>query len=139
MTVWLAGMQITADRLNDNSLDASTVSGLTAASGFSVSSFSGRKVNGITTVQMFVTRTGADIAQTASDSGNISPDTTVCTLPVGWRPPETINCICGNGSVDGEATISTIGGVVLRSVSGNSGWASGTNLRFTAMWISEND
>lgn len=136
MTQWLAGMEITADRLNDFTA-TETTSGTVDSSGFSTSSFVGRKVSGFTYVEVFVNRTGATIAETATNTGNIA-DTDVTTLPSGYRPQETINCICGNGSVDGEAVISTAGVITLRSISGNTGWASGSNLRFTAVWCSEN-
>lgn len=135
MTDWVGGMRITADRLNDNSLTEETSTGLTAGSGFSVVSFSGRRVNGITTVEAFVNRTGSAIAEGATNTGNIS-DTTLATLPSDWRPGETINAVWGNGSNDGECTIATDGIISLRSTSGNSGIANDTNVRVTAFWIS---
>jgi hypothetical protein len=137
MTNWLAGMKITAARLNDNTLTDSTTSGLTAATNWTVVSFSGRKVSGITTVHMLVTRTTTAVSEIATNSGNIS-DTDMCTLPAGWRPPESINAAWGNGSVDGECTITAAGLVSLRSISGNAGIATSTNVRCTAVWISEN-
>lgn len=136
MTQWLAGMEITADRLNDFTA-TETTSGVVDASGFSTSSFVGRKVSGMTFIELFTNRTGASIAEGATNTGNIA-DTLVATLPSGWRPQETINCICGNGSVDGEAVIGSDGTITLRSISGNTGWASGSNLRFTSVWVSEN-
>lgn len=137
MTAWASGMKITATRLNDNTLTDSTTSGLTAATNFTVVSFSGRKVSGITTVHMLVTRNTSTIAEGATNTGNIV-DTDMCTLPSGWRPPESINAVWGNGSVDGECTITSAGVVSLRSISGNTGVVSGTNVRCTAVWISEN-
>jgi hypothetical protein len=136
MTAWLAGMEITADRLNDFTA-TETTSGVVDASGFSTSSFVGRKVSGVTTIELFTNRTGATIAEIATNTGNIT-DTAVATLPSGWRPQEAINCIVGNGSVDGEATIASDGTITLRSVSGNLGWANASNFRITACWISEN-
>lgn len=139
MTLWLSGMRIDADRLNDHTVEDSTTSGVTAATGWSVTSFSGKRVSGITTVEVFVSRTGADVTQSAADSGNISGDPLMCTLPGAWTPPELSNAAWGNGSVDGECTIGTDGQILLRSISGNTGIATGTNVRVTAMWISEND
>lgn len=139
MTKWLAGMRLTADRLNDNTLFDSTTSGATAASGFSLASFSGRKVNGITTITISCTRTGADITEIATNSGNIS-DTTFATLPAGWRPPELIEAIWDSGFNDGGATINSSGVITLRTTSGSTG-ISGVNShapRITASWISEN-
>jgi hypothetical protein len=137
MTNWLAGMEITADRLNDNTATDEVTSGVVDASGFATSSFVGRKVSGVTTIELFTNRTGATITEGATNTGNVA-DTAVATLPSGYRPQEAVNCIVGNGSVDGEATIASDGSVVLRSISGNTGWANGSNLRFTACWISEN-
>lgn len=136
-------MRITAARLNDNTLKETTTTGLVAATGFSVTSFSGRKINGITTVAFLVNRTGAPIPELGSNFGNIT-DTNMCTLPVGWRPPETISANWGNGSVDGECTITSTGVVTLRSISGQAnaaadGIATGTNPRVSASWISQND
>lgn len=147
MTAWLPGMKITAARLNDFTA-TTTTSGLTAATGWSVSSFQGRKVSGITFVEMFVTRTGANITEVASNTGNISPDVDMCTLPAGWCPQETINATYGNGTVDGECTISTAGVVTIRSISGSGSSGSGisgtagsgaSNVRVTAVWVSENN
>ncbi|MGW3291494.1 hypothetical protein ACWDR3_43385 [Streptomyces sp. NPDC001002] len=133
MTVFLAGMRATADRLNDNSLDDSTTSGCVAASGFSVNTFSGRKVNGVTTVHVVRTYTGTTVAITPG--GNLA-DTTMCTLPASWCPPEVINAQFGHGSIDGECTIGTTGQITLRSILDD--LTNGRNLRVTAVWISEN-
>jgi hypothetical protein len=135
LTTWLAGMLITADRLNDHTLESSTTSGLVAATDFSVNSFSGRKVSGITTIHAYCEYTGAGI-NVAAVGDNIA-DTSMCTLPSGWRPPEIINAEWGSGSVDGECTISTAGVVSLRSTLNDI--ATGSNIRVTATWISEND
>lgn len=134
MTTWLAGMRITAARLNDHTAESTTTSGLTASTGYTVSSFSGRKVNGLTTVNIFITRSGADVTAT---SGNIASDPQIGTLPSGWRPPELVNAQWGNGAADGEVTIDAAGVILIRSANGNI--VSGTNLRIYTTWISEND
>uniref|UniRef100_UPI0004C381E8 hypothetical protein n=1 Tax=Nocardia rhamnosiphila TaxID=426716 RepID=UPI0004C381E8 len=92
---------------------------------------------GITEVDIFITRTGADITESSAGSGNISGDPLLCTLPSGWAPPRAVNATWGNGSTDGEATIVTSGEVNLRSISGSGAIATGTNVRVTSMWISE--
>lgn len=125
-------MRVTADRLNDDTLEASTTSGLTAATDFTVNSFSGRKVSGITTVVVFVQYTGAGLTLT---SGNLV-DTLACTLPVGWRPPETINATWGDGTESGECTIGTTGSITLRS--SNLSIPNNRGVRITSAWISEN-
>lgn len=138
MTVWLAGMRVTADRLNDHTLEDSTTSGATAATGFSLTSFSGRRVNGITTVVVVLSRTGANIGETAAGTGNIS-NTDIATLPSGWRPPETLETIFNNGVNDGAVTIATNGVMTADTTSGSSGIENGSTIRVCGMWISEND
>ncbi|GAA3718335.1 hypothetical protein [Streptomyces tremellae] len=129
MTQWLAGMRITADRLNDHSeYDDTTTTGLVAATGFTVSAFSGKKRSGITYVDVFVTRTGGDMT---SSGGNIT-DTQMCVLPVNWQPGEVINGQWGQGLADGECTINPDGTIVLRSANGTIG--NNTNLRVTSSW-----
>ncbi|WP_405611387.1 hypothetical protein [Streptomyces sp. NBC_01508] len=135
MTTWLAGMRVTAARLNDHSVEETADTGAVAATGWTISSFEGRRVSGVTTVNVLVTRTGADVAQSAADSGNIAGDPTACTLPAGWRPPSTANGNYGNGTVDGEYSINTAGVVTLRSISGASGIVTGTNARICCAWI----
>jgi hypothetical protein len=135
MTTWLAGMLITADRLNDATLKTSTTTGLTAGTDFSVNTFSGRRVNGVTTVHVYCQYTGTGI-NVAAPGDNIV-DTTMATLPSGWRPPETMNTNWGSGNVDGECTISSAGVISLRSTLNDI--VTNANIRVTATWISEND
>jgi hypothetical protein len=137
MTVFLAGMRATADRMNDNTLVDSTTSGLTAATNFTASSFSGRKVNGITTVNVVLQYTGGGIGETVGGSGNIA-ETTAGTLPSGWRPPETVSVLWGSTTNDGRASIATDGTITLSTTSGSSGIATGNSIRITTSWISEN-
>ena len=135
MTQWLAGMRMTSGRMNDNTLEESVSSGLTPATNFTVSGFSGRKVNGITTISINCARNAT--ALTANAAGNIT-DTLMCTLPVGWRPVESIPFIFNAGSVaDGAGTILTSGTCTLTSLSPNAVGAS-LSYVFTASWISEN-
>lgn len=108
---------------------ASTSSGASASAGFTVTTFTGRKVAGVTSATLFVACTST-ITATA---GNI-PDTAMVTLPAGYRPPETISVGWSNGTVEGEATITAAGLVALRTCTGAS-LASGTNVRLHAVWI----
>lgn len=137
MTIWRAGMLLTSERMNDHSLEATTSTGATASTGFSVNSFSGRKVNGITTITISCTRTGANIGETSAGSGNMG-DTSFATLPSGWRPPELIEAIWDSGFNDGGATINTSGVITLRTTSGSAGISTNDAPRVTASWISEN-
>lgn len=139
MTTWRSGMRLTSDRLNDNTLRMSTTTGATAGTGFTLVSFSGRKVNGITTIQIICSRSGASIPQSGVDTGDLNPDINMATLPAGWRPPETIQAMWNSSVCDGGSTISTAGVVQLQTVSGNSGIANGHAPRVYASWISENN
>lgn len=138
MTNWLAGMRITADRLNDNTVASTTSTGAVASTGFSIVDFSGRKVNGITTITITCTRTGANIGETAAGNGNIT-DTAMAVLPVGWRPPEATQTIWDSGFNDGGATVATNGTITLRTTSGSTGIQTSQNPRVSAQWISGND
>ncbi|MEU6098974.1 hypothetical protein [Streptomyces sp. NPDC047079] len=115
MTTWQPGMRITAARLNDGLNPVTTSSGLTAATGFSINSFSGYKQGRTTMLDIYLTRTGADLVLA---SGNL-PDTQCATAPVGWRPTNgTINGAWDNGIVGGGFVIGTDGICTLRTSSG---------------------
>lgn len=133
---WLAGMRMTAERLNDNTADETTTSGLVVATGWAASSFVGRKVNGVTTVLVVVSRTGATL--TASSSGSIT-NTLAATLPVGWRPQDTlIENYDKAGVADGSVTILSNGTCTVKTLSPTATIASGSAITFFASWISEN-
>ena len=66
---WLNGLKITPERLMDNTADEVITSGLVVPSGWSVSSFQGTRVHGITEVDIFITRTGAGPSRTAACTG----------------------------------------------------------------------
>lgn len=85
MTFWLAGMRITAARLNDFS-PISLATSVTPAAGFTLTSFSARNAGGTTEWGVVLVRTGATI--TADSAGNIA-DTLCCTLPSNCRPGAT--------------------------------------------------
>ncbi|MFI6334124.1 hypothetical protein [Streptomyces sp. NPDC050535] len=137
MTVFLAGMRATADRMNDNSASSTTTSGLVAATGFSITSFSGTKVNGITFVNCVIQRTGAAIAELATNSGDIT-DILCATLPAGWRPSETTTVLWGTTVNDGRASVSTTGDITLITTSGSGGIGTNATMRISFMWISQN-
>lgn len=137
MTQWLAGMRMTAERMNDNTIEEVVSSGLTAATGFSVTSFSGRKVNGITTIAVTLSRTGSTL--TATSAGALT-STLACTLPIGWRPPTDAIPVIFNkaGIADGLITILPAGTCTITSLSPTATLASGNSVVFFAQWISEN-
>lgn len=132
MTAWLSGMLITADRLNDNT-STQTTSGLVAATNFTVNSFLGRKVSGVTILDMYVQYTGSGIS---AASGNIA-DTQICTVPSGWRPPDqTINGIWDTGTNYGGFVIGTDGITTLRTAV--TSIATNNNFRLHISFVSDN-
>jgi len=109
-----------------------SAAGATAAAGFSVVSFSGRTSGHITTINAAFSRTSGNID--ADDAGNI-PDTVLGTLPAGYRPPETMGALVGDGFGDGEVQIGTDGVVTLRSWSSGGAIVTGRNLKITKTWV----
>ena len=102
----------------------STTSGLVAGSGFTVNSFYGFRQGRNTTLDMYLGRSGGNLALA---SGNL-PDTICCTVPSGWRPThDTINGAWDNGVAGGGFVIGVDGICTLRTSDGTI--ESGTNLR----------
>ncbi|WP_329117201.1 hypothetical protein [Streptomyces sp. NBC_01353] len=111
-----------------------TNTGATAATGWTLVGFAGRKTRGVCTVSMTVTRSGADL--TATTAGNLSPDELLCTLPAGWRPSFDYEAMGTDFYGSGAVTFSTGGQVHLRTWSGSSGvLTAGRNLRATATFV----
>lgn len=103
---------------------ASTTSGLTMSSGFTLNDFFGFRQGRMTTVDIYLARSGGTINAT---NGNI-PDTVCCTLPSGWRPTHsTITSCFDNGIVHGGWVVGTDGICTLRTATDDIG--SGTNIR----------
>ncbi|WP_156722681.1 hypothetical protein [Streptomyces apocyni] len=136
MTNWLAGMDITADRLNDGVDATTTSSGATAATDFTVTSFSGRRSGKLVTITIRCNYTGTSIPESVAGNGNIL-DTAMATLPSGWRPPELMEAIWDSGFNDGGATIDTDGTITLRTTSGSDGVGNNHNPRVSATWIAD--
>ena len=130
MTLWLAGMAINADRLNDYSPDDETTSGLVPAANFTVNSFYASRTGGTVFIHCYLNYTGSTITPSG---GNIT-DTALCTLPAGWIPPTVLNALWGS-VVDGDSVIGTDGQITLRTSNGNI--TSGQNIRVTATWNAE--
>jgi hypothetical protein len=107
-------MRITADRMNDYTLDDETTTGLTAATDFTVNAFFGRRSKGTVILDMYLEYTGVGITAT---TGNTT-DTTVCTAPSGWRPQHsTISGQWDSGAESGGFVMGTDGVVTLRTAS----------------------
>ncbi|HTE57082.1 MAG TPA: hypothetical protein VK698_39785 [Kofleriaceae bacterium] len=115
-----------------------STSGATAASGFSLISFSAYKDGRSVLVNLTVARTGAAI--NSDDQGNIA-DTDIATLLAAWRPPELIFGSVGDGFGQGECSISTAGLITVRAWSSNGpgsstvGLIAGRNIRLTKSFI----
>lgn len=111
MTLWQPGMRMTADRLNDGIDPTIVTTGLVAATDFTVVDFWAARSGQNVSVMCILEYTGTGIALA---SGNL-PDTPMCTLPSGWRPPVVVNDTWGDGTESGECTIGTTGVITLRS------------------------
>ncbi|MET9965645.1 hypothetical protein ABZZ80_06890 [Streptomyces sp. NPDC006356] len=133
MTNWLSGMLITADRLNDYSLDDETTSGFVVASGWTLNNFWANRQGATVEMNIYVNRSGSTIALT---SGNL-PDTTVGTAPAGWRPnsASTLNGGWDDGTSFGGWVIGTDGICTLRT--SNLAIDTGRNLRLHIVFNKE--
>ncbi|MFG2276978.1 hypothetical protein ACGFNY_45385 [Streptomyces chartreusis] len=115
--LWLSGMLITADRLNNYDLDDETTAGFVIASGWTLNNFWANRSRSTVEINIYVLRSGADIVAT---SGNIS-DALVGTLPSGWRPnsASTLNGAWDDGTASGGWVVGTDGLCTLRTSSSN--------------------
>jgi hypothetical protein len=105
--------------------------GLTPASGFGTTQFLGRKTAGVTTVMVRMDRTGGTITAT---NANIT-DTLVCTLPVGWRPPDTVFPAANiQNARTGVMEVLADGTCVL--VTSTTDVVTGDSIKFSHAWIS---
>lgn len=89
-----------------------TTTGAVPASGFSLTSFHARRIGGVQSFSVVVSRTGATI--TSPVGGNIA-DVALVTLPAGWRPAYDMELMGSDGFADGAAYVSTSGLITLRT------------------------
>lgn len=109
---------------------ASTTSGLSVESGFSLNTFAAYRQGKVVSVDIYLARTGATISEAA---GNIV-DTECCMLPSGWRPThQTINGTWDSGVAGGGFVVGTDGICTLRSATGDI--SNGSNLRMHVVFI----
>lgn len=128
MTQWLAGMRITADRLNNFS-PVPVTAAVTPAAGFSATTFDARKAGGVTQFTVVLSRTGG--AVTADAAGNIV-DTPCCTLPAVCRPGTTYNGVYEkSGQAGGTIRISSDGTCTLTTLNGGASIGSGNTINFS--------
>lgn len=119
-----------------------TVSGtVTPASGWTLTSSAAIKTAGVITWIILATRSGADITATAT--GNVSPDVTVATIPVNWRPSSTITAVTsvpGNfvaENTSGGCLIQASGGVVITDMNSSSTIATGNVVRVSFTYATD--
>ncbi|MFK0288246.1 hypothetical protein ACIQVL_48415 [Streptomyces sp. NPDC090499] len=92
----------------------STTSGLSAASGFTISNFYAYRFGKVVALDLYMHRSGTTITAT---TGNIS-DTPIATVPSGWRPTHSvINGSWDDGTSSGGWVIGTDGICTLRTAS----------------------
>lgn len=129
MTVWTAGMRMTADRLNDVT-SLIVTSGVTAATNFSVISYQANFSGGNVSIALVVQYSGSTITTTSTDQ---IADTLCATLPTGHRPQAKYWTGVARNSVDlGGCNIDTDGTVTLTTMIGS--LASGQNCNINATY-----
>lgn len=110
-----------------------TTSGATAGTGWSLTSFTGRKTCGVCSVWLVLSRTGVTL--TGDAQGNIA-DETMVTLPAGWIPPENTQVIFDRSGVNlGGATIQDDGQCVLKMSVPNGTVTNGGTVSFFATYV----
>lgn len=112
-----------------------TTAGITYATDWAAGSMVFRETAGVKFLDVEVARSGATFTP-ANTSGNITPDITICTLPVGTRPPSALYVCASTGVGHGSLRINADGTCELLT------WipdpvtiTNGSTVRFTATWI----
>ncbi|MFD9276941.1 hypothetical protein ACFWD7_06560 [Streptomyces mirabilis] len=109
---------------------SSTTTGLSVAAGFSLIDFYGFRQGRMTTIDVFISRSGGAVNST---NGNIA-DLIACTLPPNWRPTHsTITSCWDNGLVHGGFVVGVDGICTLRTASDDI--ASGSTLRLHVSFL----
>lgn len=128
------------NRLNkiEQATTASTTSGLTAATGFSVGSFSGRKMGNLCQVGGVLTRTGAALGPTTATgihAGNLAGDPELCTLPSGYRPDTTIIITISTSWGTYGARVTPDGKITIYDGPPDASISTNDNITFSAMFF----
>lgn len=109
--------------------------GITYATDWGAGSMVYRETAGLHFLDVEVTRTGATFVP-ANTSGNVTPDITICTLPVGTRPHSGLYVLASTGVGHGSLRVNTDGTCELLSwIPDPVTLTNGATLRFTATWI----
>lgn len=113
MTNWLAGMEITADRLNTSTPEIVTSGVVTIDPAWTLLQQIGTKVDGMTSILVRVSR--ASTSLTSDATGNLV-DTLMFTVDSDWLPnagafgSELIVATMGDGFADGTALLNSATG-----------------------------
>lgn len=106
-------------------------SGLTAASGWAVTSYYARRRGGVVSFTCSFTRSGADLS-----AGDNLGDTDIGTLPAGWRPlDEGFECVASTGYGDGAVNVYGSGLMRLRTWTANGIIRKEHNLRVSGAFV----
>ncbi|WP_030847341.1 hypothetical protein [Streptomyces griseus] len=126
--LWSPGMRITDARLNDfTPIPLTSVA--TPASGFTVSTFSGRRAGGVTEWTLILIRSGAALPA-ADSAGNIS-DVACATLPLDCRPNDMyVTSFDKGGTASGSVRVLPSGVCTLTSMDPTSSIATGASINF---------
>lgn len=106
----------------------SSVSGLTAAAGFSITGFVVRKKDDLVAVQINCTRTGA-----ALSAGNIA-NVNVVNLPAAWTPAQSNGALQGGPSGGSHACYASSGGAIVMTYT-TSGFATGAAFNIMGTYL----
>ncbi len=107
-------------------------SGVSAATGWSVSSVELRKVCGVVSINVAIERTGANL--TASGTGSMS-SVLMATLPAGYRPMSSWNAFGATTTGDGRVRVLSDGTMTLDTWSSGGSINTGSTVRVTGTYI----
>jgi len=118
------------------SANVTTATGITPASGWSVTTEIFRTTCGVAFAQIVLNRTGATITNPGGATGNVTPDQTLATgVPAAWRPTSNLYFTAATGVNSGVALVSSTGDIQLTDWEPGQDIASGANMRLTWMLL----
>lgn len=120
----LADGAVTSAKL-DGTDSAWKTTGITAATGWSISTQSYRRIGDLVYLRIGLTRTGAAVTS-SSQYGTISPNELVATMPSGYRPPTQFATDAFGGYPVAASFVDTDGGIKLTNGVMTPTWTSGS-------------
>ncbi|MFE4203962.1 MULTISPECIES: hypothetical protein [Streptomyces] len=109
-----------------------TTTGAVAATGFSLTGLHARRISGVQSFSVVVSRTGSTIT---SPTGSNITDLPLVTLPLGWRPAYDMELTASDGFADGAAYLSTAGVITLRTWSAAGTIQAGRDIRVSGCFV----